>query len=218
MNTGMGDAVNLAWKLAAVLQGRADAAPARQLRAGAHRLRPAADRQHRPGVPGRHQPLAAGRPVPPLSDAEDPARCAHGTAVGSRAFFGMISQTRIQYRASADQRGKAGKIQGGDRLPYVAAGSGDNFATAAFARLAGPCLWRGRMPRSWRCSPRPAFPSTSSPGRTSREAAGLQRDARLSGQTGRPRRTGVPRRRTPQSSNATSPLWRSSRGTWPPAG
>ena len=33
MNTGIGDAVNLAWKLAAVLQGRADASLLETLRA-----------------------------------------------------------------------------------------------------------------------------------------------------------------------------------------
>ena len=55
MNTGIGDAVNLAWKLAAVLNGRADRIAPRQLRAGAHRLRAAPGRDDRSGVHGRDE-------------------------------------------------------------------------------------------------------------------------------------------------------------------
>ena len=55
MNTGIGDAVNLAWKLAAVLARPRRCRTARQLRAGAHRLRPAAGRDHRPRLHQRHQ-------------------------------------------------------------------------------------------------------------------------------------------------------------------
>jgi hypothetical protein len=50
-----------------------------------------------------------------------------GTAFGSRRFFGLISQTRIQYRESAISSGKAGTIEGGDRLPYIPAANSDNF-------------------------------------------------------------------------------------------
>ena len=55
MNTGIGDAVNLAWKLAAVLHGRADSIAPRQLRAGTHRVRPASGRDDRSGVHGRDE-------------------------------------------------------------------------------------------------------------------------------------------------------------------
>jgi len=49
MNTGIGDAVNLAWKLAAVLQGRAKRVAPRYLRAGTNRLRQALGRDDRSG-------------------------------------------------------------------------------------------------------------------------------------------------------------------------
>ena len=55
MNTGIGDAVNLAWKIADVVHGRADRVAARQLRAGAHRLRAAPRRDDRSGVHGRDE-------------------------------------------------------------------------------------------------------------------------------------------------------------------
>ncbi|MFK0692716.1 FAD-dependent monooxygenase [Mesorhizobium sp. IMUNJ 23033] len=126
MNTGMGDAVNLAWKLAAVLQGRADKrlldsyeperiAFARLLIDSTDKVfRVATSRSRLVGLFRRYL-------MPKI------LRVVLGTAAGSRAFFGMISQTRIQYRASAISSGKAGAIHGGDRLPYVATASGDNF-------------------------------------------------------------------------------------------
>ena len=62
MNTGIGDAVNLAWKLADVVQGRARAVAARHLRAGADRVRPAAGRDHRPRLRGRDERRPARPP------------------------------------------------------------------------------------------------------------------------------------------------------------
>ena len=53
MNTGIGDAVNLAWKLAAVLQRTRRRVAARHLRAGAHRVRAA---------PGRRRPIGRSPP------------------------------------------------------------------------------------------------------------------------------------------------------------
>ena len=50
MNTGIGDAVNLAWKLAAVLRRLRSRQPARHLRARAHRLCPPAGRHDRSRV------------------------------------------------------------------------------------------------------------------------------------------------------------------------
>ena len=55
MNTGIGDAVNLAWKIAAVVHGRADRIAPRQLRAGTHRLRAAPGRDDGSGVHGRDE-------------------------------------------------------------------------------------------------------------------------------------------------------------------
>jgi hypothetical protein len=50
-----------------------------------------------------------------------------GTSFGSKLFFRMISQIGIQYREGPISAGGAGKLKGGDRLPYVAMPGGDNF-------------------------------------------------------------------------------------------
>lgn len=127
MNTGMGDAVNLAWKIAAVLQGRADAvlldsyeieriAFARVLIDSTDQaFRIATSRSWLIGLFRRYL-------MPPL------VATAMRTRAGSRAFFGLVSQTAIHYRTSPISRGEAGPLRGGDRLPYVAFGDGDNFA------------------------------------------------------------------------------------------
>jgi 2-polyprenyl-6-methoxyphenol hydroxylase-like FAD-dependent oxidoreductase len=126
MNTGMGDAVNLAWKLAAVLQGRAkpellDSYEPERI-AFAHSLIRGTDQAFR---------LVAGRSW--LSDMWRryvmPVIFARvlKTKIGSRFFFGLISQTRINYRGSAASQGKAGEVEGGDRLPWVEYEQSDNF-------------------------------------------------------------------------------------------
>ena len=126
MNTGMGDAVNLAWKLAAVVQGRADQRlldsyePERI--AFARKLIDSTDQAFRVATSRSRLVGLFRRYLMPKI-----LRAALGTAFGSRRFFGLISQTRIQYRASAISSGKAGTIEGGDRLPYVPAANGDNF-------------------------------------------------------------------------------------------
>jgi hypothetical protein len=50
-----------------------------------------------------------------------------------RFMFRTISQTAVHYRSSSLSEGRAGRLQGGDRLPWVAADGptdeqGDNFA------------------------------------------------------------------------------------------
>ena len=121
MNTGIGDAVNLAWKLAAVLRGPRRGAAARQLRARADRLRPAAGGDHRPGLHGGHEPRAA-RAVHPCRGR---AARAAGAGADRRAFrrfmFRTVSQTAVHYRAGGLNEGRAGRVRGGDRLPWVAA-------------------------------------------------------------------------------------------------
>ncbi|WP_292350486.1 FAD-dependent monooxygenase [Mesorhizobium sp.] len=126
MNTGMGDAVNLAWKLAAVVQGRADARlldsyePERI--AFAHKLIESTDKVFR-FVTSRSRLVGLFRRylMPKIMNA------ALHTSFGSRAFFGVISQAAIEYRAGPISAGTAGKVSGGDRLPYVVGARGDNF-------------------------------------------------------------------------------------------
>jgi 2-polyprenyl-6-methoxyphenol hydroxylase-like FAD-dependent oxidoreductase len=130
MNTGIGDAVNLAWKLAAVLHGRASEAlldsyePERI--AFARRLVETTDRAFT-AVTGSSALATRLRlnVVPvffPLLFAFKALR---------RVMFRTVSQTGVNYRASALSLGQAGSVHGGDRLPWVAdpARSGaDNFA------------------------------------------------------------------------------------------
>jgi 2-polyprenyl-6-methoxyphenol hydroxylase-like FAD-dependent oxidoreductase len=128
MNTGMGDAVNLAWKLAAVLQGRArpellDSYEPERI-AFARSLIKGTDQAFRL-VSGRSWLSDIWRRfVMPIIFAR-----VLQTKVGSRFFFGLISQTRINYRGSAVSQGKAGEVEGGDRLPWVEYQGSDNFAT-----------------------------------------------------------------------------------------
>jgi 2-polyprenyl-6-methoxyphenol hydroxylase-like FAD-dependent oxidoreductase len=131
MNTGIGDAVNLAWKLAAVLQQRADASlldsyePERI--AFARRLVATTD-QAFTGVTsaGAIARLVRLRIVPvlfPLITKLSSLR---------RLLFRTVSQTAVNYRGSRLSEGRVGRLYGGDRLPWVKAdGTGvgdDNFA------------------------------------------------------------------------------------------
>jgi 2-polyprenyl-6-methoxyphenol hydroxylase-like FAD-dependent oxidoreductase len=128
MNTGIGDAVNLAWKLAAVLHGRADPAivdtyePERI--AFARRLVATTDRVFTAvtssGALARAVRLHL---VPSLVPP------AFASAALRRFLFRTVSQTAVAYRGSALSEGRAGLVHGGDRLPWVktSASSGDNF-------------------------------------------------------------------------------------------
>jgi 2-polyprenyl-6-methoxyphenol hydroxylase-like FAD-dependent oxidoreductase len=131
MNTGIGDAVNLAWKLAATIHERASAAvldtyePERI--AFAKRLVSTTDKAFTgvtsSSVLARFIRLQL---VPHLFGPLFRVNAAR------RLMFRAISQTGIEYRRSWLSYGKAGKIRGGDRLPWVnlaTDGAGkDNFA------------------------------------------------------------------------------------------
>ncbi len=118
MNTGIGDAVNLAWKLAAVLQRRADDRiletyePERI--AFARRLVATTD-QAFTGVTSsstiaRVMRLRVVPWVLPTLLAFKAVR---------HLAFRTVSQTAVNYRGSALSRGHAGAVHGGDRLPWV---------------------------------------------------------------------------------------------------
>jgi 2-polyprenyl-6-methoxyphenol hydroxylase-like FAD-dependent oxidoreductase len=138
MNTGIGDAINLAWKLAQVLRGQADTRlldsyePERI--AFAQRLVATTDRAFtfvtRDGALARLVRLGVvPRIIPALT---------HRAAV-RRFMFRAVSQTVINYRQSELSAGRAGSIWGGDRLPWVepegpGAGAGGEGAAAAGER------------------------------------------------------------------------------------
>ena len=126
MNTGLGDAINLAWKLAAVLQGRAadtllDTYETER-RAFATRLVATTDEVFT--VATSPTPMARFVRTRVFPIVVSPAvRLAAVRAL----MFRTISQIAIAYRKSPLSAGSAGRVQGGDRMPWVETASGDNY-------------------------------------------------------------------------------------------
>jgi len=125
MNTGIGDAINLAWKLAAVIHGTADerllASYAEERMPFARRLVATTDKLFELVASDSAIATAVRNDVlphvlPRLAQF-DSAR---------RLLFKIISQIEIDYRGSSLSAGRAGRVRGGDRLPWVA--TQDNFA------------------------------------------------------------------------------------------
>ena len=126
MNTGIGDAINLAWKLKAALGSNASDALldsyeteriafARRLVKTTDRVFTFATAEGRIAkiVRTRIAPIA----IPTLAKFES-----------VRDFlFRTVSQITIDYRHCAFNSGEAGDIHGGDRLPWVAAEGIDNY-------------------------------------------------------------------------------------------
>jgi 2-polyprenyl-6-methoxyphenol hydroxylase-like FAD-dependent oxidoreductase len=128
MNTGIGDAVNLAWKLAAVVKDGAQGsllATYEPERIGfARRLVATTDRVFtlvtRQGVIARWVRTRLVPWIAPLLFRFAPVR---------RFLFRTVSQIGVHYRNSPLSVGAAGAVRGGDRLPWVETEpGGDNFA------------------------------------------------------------------------------------------
>ena len=128
MNTGIGDAVNLAWKLAAVVHGRADPSlldsyePERI--AFARRLVATTDQ----AFTGVTSDGAIARRVR-LNVVPLVVPTLFPFAAMRRFMFRTVSQTAVNYRGSSLSEGRAGSVHGGDRLPWVrgASNGADNF-------------------------------------------------------------------------------------------
>jgi 2-polyprenyl-6-methoxyphenol hydroxylase-like FAD-dependent oxidoreductase len=132
MNTGIGDAVNLGWKLAEVLKGQTGPElleTYQSERIGfARRLVRTTDQifvlATSPGPIARFMRMSV---LPPLLPRLMSLRAVQ------RFVFRTISQTAIHYRRSRLSSGAAGRLRGGDRLPWVTLdadprGFADNFA------------------------------------------------------------------------------------------
>lgn len=130
MNTGIGDAVNLAWKLAAVLHGRA---PVSLL-----------DTYEAERIPFARRLVATTDRVFTFATAEGPIADLLRTRVAPlllpravalepvRGFlFRTVSQITVNYRGSALSSGAVGRVHGGDRLPWALAGGSDNYDALA---------------------------------------------------------------------------------------
>jgi len=142
MNTGLGDAVNLAWKLADVVHGRAretlldSYAPERI--AFAERLVASTDRVFVLATSaGRLARLIRTRIVPLV------VPIAFRLGFFRRLMFRAVSQTGIHYRACGLNAGSAGPVRGGDRLPWVEL-NGGTTRTDNFAELDGVC-WQAHV-------------------------------------------------------------------------
>jgi 2-polyprenyl-6-methoxyphenol hydroxylase-like FAD-dependent oxidoreductase len=127
MNTGIGDAINLAWKLAAVVKGRAGDALLDSYEAErigfARKLVASTDRAFSfTTSQGALAAFVRTRLAPIVMPALFSFKATR------RFAFRTVSQTQINYRGSRLSRGTAGHVQGGDRLPWVAADGADNFA------------------------------------------------------------------------------------------
>jgi 2-polyprenyl-6-methoxyphenol hydroxylase-like FAD-dependent oxidoreductase len=175
MNTGIGDAINLAWKLAAVVTGRAGdnlldsyeserIGFARKLVATTDRIFSFATRE------GRLAGFMRTRVAPllfPFAVGFDAVR---------EFMFRTVSQVKVNYRNGPLSRGAAGQVQGGDRLPWAPVPGADNFDSltrmdwqvhvygAASAELTAWCAARN-------------LPLQVFAWRSEHETAGLARDA-----------------------------------------
>ncbi len=125
MNTGIGDAVNLAWKLKAVLAGEApdtllDSYEAERI-AFARRLVRTTDRVFTLATAeGKLAQIVRTRIAPvmlPVLTKFDFVR---------EFLFRTVSQITINYRHGTLSEGRAGDVHGGDRLPWVGSGCMDN--------------------------------------------------------------------------------------------
>jgi len=130
MNTGIGDAINLAWKLAEVLRGRAsdtllDSYEAERI-GFARRLVATTDRVFSfATAEGKIADILRTRVAPvlfPAAAAFEPVR---------EYLFRTVSQIMLNYRHGPLSRGSAGHVHGGDRLPWAAVDGADNFASLA---------------------------------------------------------------------------------------
>jgi len=126
MNTGILDAINLAWKLAAVLKGKASdslldsyqverQAFARKLVETTDKLFTFATAQ------GGFADFVRTRIAPIF------ASVAYKSENVREYMFRMVSQTTLNYHESHLSQGKAGEVQGGDRLPWVPVPGADNY-------------------------------------------------------------------------------------------
>jgi len=127
MNTGIGDAVNLAWKLAHVLQGRAPEglldSYETERKAFARKLVETTDRAFSFVVAEGGFADFVRTHIAPLF-----ASAAYGIDPVRSFMFRVLSQMGIHYPDSPLSSGHVGHVRGGDRLPWTGYGGPDNHA------------------------------------------------------------------------------------------
>jgi 2-polyprenyl-6-methoxyphenol hydroxylase-like FAD-dependent oxidoreductase len=176
MNTGIGDAVNLAWKLAAVLGGRApesilDSYEPERI-AFARRLVRTTDRAFSLVTDPRFSARVFRLEVLPHLMA-----LLTKTRATRRMLFRTVSQTAVNYRGGALSLGRAGAVRGGDRLPWLPlGGGGDNFAPLASIAWQVHVYGRTRPDLESLCRER-GLPLHAFAWQSAMHASGLARDA-----------------------------------------
>lgn len=130
MNTGILDANNLAWKLAAAVKGKApdtllDSYQIER-QAFARKLVDTTDRLFTfVTAQGRFADFVRTR-IAPLF-----ASVAYKSGNVREYLFRAVSQTTLEYRHSPLSQGKAGEVHGGDRLPWLPGALADNYDSLA---------------------------------------------------------------------------------------
>lgn len=127
MNTGLMDATNLGWKLAAVLKGEAD----ERLLGSYEPERMAFARQLLATTDQAFTVVTSPRPAFRVFRsviAPTLLPVLFRSPQVRRLFFFLVSQTRVHYRKMPISRGAAGRVHAGDRLPWVQwSGGGSNY-------------------------------------------------------------------------------------------
>lgn len=117
LNAGVGDAVNLAWKLGAVLREAADPTLLdtyeRERREAARRIAATTDRAF--ALQARRGPLMVALRGALSHLAPEMMRI----GLVRRQVFRTLSQLGVNYRRSRTGRGRTGRIAAGDRLPWL---------------------------------------------------------------------------------------------------
>ncbi|WP_345952175.1 FAD-dependent oxidoreductase (plasmid) [Mucilaginibacter sp. PAMB04274] len=126
MNTGIMDAINLAWKLTAVLKGEAAESLLdsyeQERQAFAHKLVETTDRLFTfATAEGGFADFVRNRIAPIFISV------AYRIENVREYMFRIVSQTTLSYHESRLSSGKAGNVQGGDRLPWAPVSGADNY-------------------------------------------------------------------------------------------
>ncbi len=164
MNTGILDAINLAWKLASVAKGQAPTRYSTATRPNARRLRKNWWKR-RTGC----SPLQPPKAILPTSCARASHRFASVAYKSENVreyLFRIVSQTTLNYHQSPLSAGKAGDVLGGDRLPWVPVPGADNYEPLASIGWQVHVYGEARAElQDW--SRQHQIPCTRSPGRMS---------------------------------------------------
>ncbi|TAA72993.1 FAD-dependent oxidoreductase [Planococcus salinarum] len=126
MNTGIGDAINLAWKLAAVIQGKGSSrilnTYEKERIVFARRLIATTDTAFKTIINQKLRGTLLRQYFVPYV-----LPSIFKFSFSQKNAFKILSQIHINYRSSPLSKGKAGKVYGGMRLPWIETASGDNF-------------------------------------------------------------------------------------------